>query len=140
MRPPGPRTPPIAGNWKMYKTVEEAEAFIGALLPRVSTADGVDVGICPTFTALQAMVDSTRGSRVQVFAQNMHYAAEGAFTGEVAPTFDDPGDGGVEAVVVTGCQVDDAVVERGGCLGRRRRPPRSCRLAQGKIGAHFGFR
>jgi triosephosphate isomerase (TIM) len=79
------RTPLIAGNWKMYKTVEEAEGFIQALLPRVSTAGGVDVGICPTFTSLQAMVDSTRGSRVQVFAQNMHHANEGAFTGEVAP-------------------------------------------------------
>jgi triosephosphate isomerase (TIM) len=79
------RTPLIAGNWKMYKTVAEAEAFIQALLPRVSTADGVDVAICPSFLALEAMVDSTRGSRVQVYAQNMHYAPEGAFTGEVSP-------------------------------------------------------
>jgi triosephosphate isomerase (TIM) len=79
------RTPLIAGNWKMYKTVAEAESFIQALLPRVSTADGVDVAVCPPFTALQAMVDSTRGSRVQVYAQNMHHAAEGAFTGELAP-------------------------------------------------------
>jgi triosephosphate isomerase len=79
------RTPFIAGNWKMYKTVAEAEAFIQALLPRVSTADGVDVAICPSFVALEAMVDSTRGSRVQVFAQNMHSAPEGPFTGEVAP-------------------------------------------------------
>jgi len=79
------RTPLIAGNWKMYKTIAEAEAFIQALLPRVSTADGVDVAICPPFLALQAMVDSTRGSRVQVYAQNMHYAPEGAFTGEVSP-------------------------------------------------------
>jgi len=80
----GPRTPLIAGNWKMYKTVVDAEAFIQALLPRVSAAE-VDVGICPSFLSLQAMVDSTRGSRVQVFAQNMHYAEDGAFTGEVAP-------------------------------------------------------
>ncbi len=78
------RTPLIAGNWKMYKTIAAAEEFIQALLPRVSTADGVDVAICPTFTALQAMVDSTRGSRVAVYAQNMHYGDEGAFTGEVA--------------------------------------------------------
>jgi triosephosphate isomerase len=78
------RTPLIAGNWKMYKTVAEAEAFIQALLPRVSTADGVDVAICPAFTVLEAMVDSTRGSRVEVYAQNMHHAAEGAFTGEVS--------------------------------------------------------
>jgi triosephosphate isomerase (TIM) len=81
---PAKRTPLIAGNWKMHKTVAEAEDFIQALLPRISTADGVDVAICPAFTALQAMVDSTRGSRVEVFAQNMHYAHEGAFTGEVS--------------------------------------------------------
>jgi triosephosphate isomerase (TIM) len=79
------RTPLIAGNWKMYKTVEEAEAFIQGLLPRVSTADGVDVAVCPPYTALAAMVESTRGSRVQIFAQNMHYESEGAFTGDVAP-------------------------------------------------------
>jgi triosephosphate isomerase len=78
------RTPLIAGNWKMHKTVEEAEEFIQGLLPRVSTADGVDVAICPPFTALQAMVDSTRGSRVAVYAQNMHQAESGAFTGEVS--------------------------------------------------------
>jgi triosephosphate isomerase len=81
---PPARVPMIAGNWKMHKTVAEAEAYIQALLPRVSTTDGVDVAICPTFTALQAMVDSTRGSRVAVYAQNMHQAPEGAFTGEVS--------------------------------------------------------
>jgi triosephosphate isomerase (TIM) len=81
----GSRTPFIAGNWKMNKTVDEAEAFIGALLPRVSSVDGVDVGICPPFLALGPMVDSTRGSRVQVYAQNMHQADSGAFTGEVSP-------------------------------------------------------
>jgi triosephosphate isomerase len=80
------RRPLIAGNWKMYKTIADAEAFIAALLPRVSAADGVDVGICPPFLALGAMVDSARGSRVQVYAQNMHQAQEGAFTGEVSPS------------------------------------------------------
>ena len=78
------RTPFIAGNWKMHKTVAEAEEYVSALLPRVSTADGVDVAICVPFTALQAMVDSTRGSRVEVFAQTMHEATHGAFTGEVS--------------------------------------------------------
>jgi triosephosphate isomerase (TIM) len=81
----GTRTPFIAGNWKMNKTVAEAEAFIQALLPQVSSVDGVDVGICPPFLALGAMVDSTRGSRVEVYAQNMHQADSGAFTGEVSP-------------------------------------------------------
>jgi triosephosphate isomerase (TIM) len=78
------RTPLIAGNWKMYKTIAQAEEFIQALLPRVSSVDGVDVAICPPFTALQAMVDSTRGSRVAIYAQNMHQAPEGAFTGEIS--------------------------------------------------------
>src|ERR671937_1659272 len=78
------RTPFIAGNWKMHKTVAEAEAFIQALLPRVSTTDGVDLAVCVPFTDLQAMVDSTRGSRVEVYAQNMHQASQGAFTGEVS--------------------------------------------------------
>src|SRR5919198_218772 len=61
------RTPLIAGNWKMHKTMAEAEAFVASLLPRVSTADGVDVGVCVPFTDLQAVVDSTRGSRVEVY-------------------------------------------------------------------------
>ncbi|MCD6728071.1 MAG: triose-phosphate isomerase [Solirubrobacteraceae bacterium] len=78
------RIPFVAGNWKMHKTVAEAEMFISGLLPRISSADGVDVAICVPFTALGAMVDSTRGSRAQVFAQNMHQAPSGAFTGEVS--------------------------------------------------------
>jgi triosephosphate isomerase len=78
------RTPLIAGNWKMYKTQEQAEDYIQALLPRVSALDGVDVAICVPFTDLQAMVDSARGSRVEVFAQNMHHEPDGAFTGEVS--------------------------------------------------------
>ena len=48
-----------------------------SLLPRVATADAVDVAICPSFLALGAMVDSTRGSRVEVYAQNMHQAPPG---------------------------------------------------------------
>ncbi len=78
------RKPFIAGNWKMNKTVAEAEDYIQALLPQVSSIDGVDVAICVPFTALEAMVDSTRGSRVEVFAQNMHDADHGAYTGEIA--------------------------------------------------------
>jgi triosephosphate isomerase (TIM) len=79
------RSPLIAGNWKMHKTLAEAERFIQALLPRVASLDArVEVAICPPYTALAAMVESTRGSRVGVYAQNMHEADHGAFTGEVA--------------------------------------------------------
>ncbi|HEU4657872.1 MAG TPA: triose-phosphate isomerase [Capillimicrobium sp.] len=80
----GGRTPFIAGNWKMHKTIAEAEEFVSALLPRLGDVDNVDVALCVPYTSLQAVVDSTRGSRVEVFAQNMHEAPQGAFTGEVS--------------------------------------------------------
>jgi triosephosphate isomerase len=79
------RTCFIAGNWKMYKTIEEAEQYVRALLPKVASADGVEIGICVPFLALAPTVDSTRGARVEVFAQTMHQAHEGPFTGEVSP-------------------------------------------------------
>jgi triosephosphate isomerase len=78
------RRPFIAGNWKLNKTIAEAEELIGALLPRIGAIEDVDLVICPPFLALQAAVDSTRGSAVQVFAQNMHEKDSGAFTGEVS--------------------------------------------------------
>ena len=78
------RTRFIAGNWKMHKTVAEAEQFIGALLPRVSAVDGVEIVVCPPYLALQALVDSARGSQVGIYAQNMHEEEQGAFTGEVS--------------------------------------------------------
>jgi len=78
------RVPLIAGNWKMFKTEEQSEQYIQALLPRVSSIDGVDAAICVPFTDLRAMVDSARGSRVEVFAQNMHQEPEGAYTGEIS--------------------------------------------------------
>jgi triosephosphate isomerase len=77
------RTPLGAAPWKMHKTIAEAEAYLAALLPRVATADA-DVAVCAPFTALAALVESARGSRVQVFAQTMHEADGGAFTGEVS--------------------------------------------------------
>jgi triosephosphate isomerase (TIM) len=79
------RVPLIAGNWKMHKTIAEAEAFIAALLPRIGGTARPDVAICAPFLALAAMVSSTRGSNVQIYAQTMHFAPEGAYTGEVAP-------------------------------------------------------
>ncbi len=79
------RTPLIAGNWKMYKTIAEAEEYVQSLLPRLSGVDGVDVALCVPYTALGAMVDSVRGSRVEIYAQNMHHVDAGAFTGEISP-------------------------------------------------------
>jgi triosephosphate isomerase len=88
----------VAGNWKMNKTVSEAESFLQALLPRVSSVAGVDIAVCPPYPALGPLVDSVRGSRVQVYAQNMHYESSGAFTGEVsAPMLTELG---VEGVIL----------------------------------------
>jgi triosephosphate isomerase len=77
------RKPFIAGNWKMCTTIAQAETLIQGLLPRVGAVDDVDVVVCPPYLALQAVVDSARGSAVGVYAQNMHEADDGAFTGEV---------------------------------------------------------
>jgi triosephosphate isomerase len=90
------RTPFIAGNWKMHKTIAEAEAYVDALAPLVKGVEGVDIAICAPFTALQACVAHAAGTGIDVFAQNMHEAAEGAFTGEVsAPMLTEIGVAGV---------------------------------------------
>jgi triosephosphate isomerase (TIM) len=78
------RRPYIAGNWKMNKIGPEAEDFIWALLPQISGEDHAEVVICAPFTALTPIIDSTRGSRIKVAAQNMHEANAGAFTGEIS--------------------------------------------------------
>jgi triosephosphate isomerase len=77
------RTPYIAANWKMHKTVAEAASFVDALLPRIAATQH-DVVICPPFLALSEVVERSRGSAVRVAAQNMHEQASGAFTGEVS--------------------------------------------------------
>jgi triosephosphate isomerase (TIM) len=77
------RTPYIAANWKMHKTVAEAAEFVDALLPRIAATQH-DVVICPPFTALAAVVERRYGTAVKVAAQNMHEKGAGAFTGEVS--------------------------------------------------------
>jgi triosephosphate isomerase (TIM) len=77
------RTPYIAANWKMHKTVAEAGAFVDALLPRIAATQH-DVVLCPPFTALTAVVERRYGTAVKVAAQNMHEQEAGAFTGEVS--------------------------------------------------------
>jgi triosephosphate isomerase (TIM) len=75
----------MVGNWKMHKTIAETRSFVADLGERVAEdAESVEVGVCPPFTALGAAVESARGTRVRVFAQNMHAGREGAHTGEVS--------------------------------------------------------
>ena len=77
------RTPYLAANWKMHKTVAEAAEFVDVLLPRIAATQH-DVVICPPFTALTAVVERRYGTAVKVAAQNMHEEEEGAFTGEIS--------------------------------------------------------
>src|SRR5262245_63206251 len=77
------RTPILAANWKMYKTIEETERFLAEFLPLVPDS-GPEVVICPSFPSLKTAVEHCAQSRVRVAAQNMHFEQEGAFTGEVS--------------------------------------------------------
>jgi triosephosphate isomerase (TIM) len=80
------RTPAIVGNWKLWGTRAEAGEYCERLLTLLpdERRRPAAVGICPPFTALEVCVDKLRGSGVAVYAQNMHQADTGAFTGEVA--------------------------------------------------------
>ncbi len=73
----------VVGNWKMYKTIEEAVNFVKAAIPLVAKSD-VQVYLAVPFTALQASVKAAAGSNIVIGAQNMFDAREGAFTGEIA--------------------------------------------------------
>src|SRR3954452_22065444 len=77
------RTPYLAANWKMNKTVAEAAEFVDALLPRIAATQH-DVVLCPPYLALAEVVERRRGTAVRVAAQNMHEEPSGAFTGEVS--------------------------------------------------------
>jgi triosephosphate isomerase (TIM) len=79
-----PRTPLIAANWKMHKTRAEAGAFLDAFLPGAADLVGVEVAICPPFTALATAIERCGGTAVTVAAQNVHDEPAGAFTGEVS--------------------------------------------------------
>lgn len=81
------RTPLIAGNWKMYKTVAEAVELVEALLKGAEQgyASERDVLVCPPFTALYPLAPLLADSSIALGAQNMYPADEGAFTGEVSP-------------------------------------------------------
>lgn len=78
------RKPVIAGNWKMYKTQQEARDFFAKFKPLVAAATHCEIVVAPPFTAISASVEAARGSAVGIAAQNMYWANEGAFTGEVS--------------------------------------------------------
>jgi len=78
------RTPLVAGNWKMYKTVADAVKYVKEFRGLVKDIAGVDIVIAPVFTAIHAAAEAARNSNVAVAAQDVYWEPEGAFTGEVA--------------------------------------------------------
>jgi triosephosphate isomerase len=77
------RTPIIAGNWKMFKTVPEAKTFIEAIKGKAEVS-GVESVICAPFTNLPALVEAVKGTSIKIGAQNLHFEDNGAFTGEIS--------------------------------------------------------
>ena len=92
------RTPLIAGNWKMYKTVAETVKYVKEFRAMVKDIIGVEIVIAPPFTALHAAAEAARNSNVAVAAQNLYWEREGAFTGEISATM--IAEAGAEYVIV----------------------------------------
>ena len=78
------RKPLIAANWKMYKTPAQAEEFVKAFLPLVANDSRSEIVLCPSDTSLDAVITAVKRSKIAVGGQNMHFAEEGAYTGETS--------------------------------------------------------
>src|ERR1035441_316777 len=79
------RTPIIAGNWKMYKTVKESVDFVKELHEKLKDVKDREILVCPTALAVSAVAEALRFSNIQVGSQDAHWENEGAFTGNVSP-------------------------------------------------------
>lgn len=79
------RKPFVAGNWKMNKTVEQASVLVQELLPGLQAVPEVERVICPPYPALMVLSAQLTGTGVGLGAQNLHWEASGAYTGEVSP-------------------------------------------------------
>ena len=80
------KKPLIVGNWKMFKTVDEAVSLVQSIKAGTYKNSDATVVVCPPFTALYAVSKQLQGSNIALGAQNMHPEIEGAFTGEISPT------------------------------------------------------
>ena len=74
----------IAGNWKMFKGASETAEFCAALRDREAELEGTDVVVCPPYTSLHHAISVLAGTSIAVFAQSVHWAGEGPYTGEVS--------------------------------------------------------
>jgi len=80
------RKPVIAGNWKMYKTIKEAVAFVKALDSKLKDLKDREILVCPPALAVPAVAEALAFSNIQVGAQDAHWENEGAFTGNLSPS------------------------------------------------------
>ena len=78
------RTPVLAGNWKMFKTVAETVDYLNEFKILTQYTEGCEIVIAPPFPALAAAAEAVQGSSIRIAAQNLHWEKEGAFTGEVS--------------------------------------------------------
>jgi triosephosphate isomerase (TIM) len=78
------RKPVMAGNWKMYKTPAETSAFFEKFRPAAGNPSHCEVVICPPFTNLTTAIEAAKGTAIRIGAQNIGWAKEGAFTGEIS--------------------------------------------------------
>ncbi len=79
------RTPFMAGNWKMNKTIAEALAFANEFRGRVANVSDVEIGLAVPFLTIRSVAEALQNTRVKIGAQNCFWEASGAYTGEVAP-------------------------------------------------------
>ena len=78
------RIPLIGGNWKMYKDPAGTMSFFERFRPLVEDCGHCEIVVCPSFPDLATAVTAARGTNIEIGAQNLHWAKEGAFTGEVS--------------------------------------------------------
>ena len=111
------RIPFIAGNWKMFKTVQDAVVFVKELKISVKDIADVEIVVAPPFTAVHAVAEAARNSNIGVAAQDVYWEREGAFTGEVSASMLE--DCGVRYVIVGHSERRNVYGESDALIARR---------------------
>ncbi|QGH34144.1 triose-phosphate isomerase [Gracilibacillus salitolerans] len=107
----------IAGNWKMNKLLGEAVQFVEDTKDKVASKDKVESVVCAPFPYLPTLVEKTKGTNLEIAAQNMHFEESGAFTGEVSPSM--LADIGVTYVVLGHSERRELFAETDGTVNKK---------------------